>query len=286
MVSMRIISGLIFFALFLLGLFAPGFGWALPIILLGTCLAGIHEFMHFGQSKPQRPFITLAQVGATALLADAYFFQLDHALLIIGLVIVVAMALGLLYEKPNIAEMAGLSVIGMFYVAFPLALIFLIWLKPLHAAPLIRRDAQHYLIFLVATTWSSDIGAFFLGRFFGKHKLAPRISPGKTVEGFIGGILMTVLVAVCMKLFWNNIDRIFNWTEVLALAILFSVIGPIGDLAESRLKRNVGIKDSGRTFTGHGGMLDIIDSLLFTTIFYYGFLLFFHPNVIAYATRP
>ena len=282
MVSKRIISGLIFFVLFFLGLFHPFFFWALPIILLGATLSGISEFLHFGQAKPPRAYILLTQLGAVALLCDAYFFQLGHALLVIGLLIVVALALGLLIECANLAETAGLSLIGMFYVAFPMALIFLIWLKPLHSPDaFIKANAQHYLIFLVAATWASDIGAFFVGRSFGKHKLCPRISPGKTVEGFLGGVGMTLLVAAGMKLFWNNINRILNWKEVLILGLLFSVIGPIGDLAESRLKRNVGIKDSGRTFTGHGGMLDIIDSLLFTTIFYYGFLLFFHPNVIA-----
>lgn len=281
MLSKRIISGLLFLILFLLGLFNRHFDWALPIILIGAAFSGIHEFMHFGQSKPPRPFVALAQLGALALLADAWRWQLEHALLIIGLVIVIALALGLVQETRNLAEIAGLSVIGMFYVAFPLALIFLIWRMPLNSPDeYIRANAPHYLIFLVAVTWASDIGAYTIGRAFGKHKLAPTISPGKTVEGFLGGIGMTLLIAAGMKLLWDNIDRILSWPEVLILGLIFSFIGPIGDLAESRLKRNVGIKDSGRTFTGHGGMLDIIDSLLFTTIFYYGFLLLFHPNVI------
>jgi phosphatidate cytidylyltransferase len=83
-----------------------------------------------------------------------------------------------------------------------------------------------------------------------------------------------------LKLCWDNFGRIFpSWGEVLLLALVFSVLGPLGDLCESRFKRLSGVKDSGKTFTGHGGMLDIIDSLLFTTIFYYGYLLLYHPEV-------
>lgn len=276
MLSSRILSGLIFLVVFLLALFNPAFGWALPLILVATALWGTHEYLHFSKNKPSRPYLILAMVGSVALIADAYLAQMDHALLIIGLLCVFSLLLGIILHEPHATELASICTTGVLYVALPLALITLIWLKPVRAG---NENAQHYLIFLVAVTWASDIGAFFVGRSFGRHKLAPQISPGKTVEGFIGGIGMTLLIASGMKLFWNNIDRIFKWHEVLFLALAFSIIGPIGDLAESWLKRSSGIKDSGRTFTGHGGMLDIIDSLLFTTIFYYGYLQIFHPDI-------
>jgi phosphatidate cytidylyltransferase len=193
--------------------------------------------------------------------------------LIIAALAILTLTIGTLIHESRATELATRSVTAPIYVALPLAFCTLIWLKPIHAQ---NENDPHYLIFLVAVTWSGDIGAYFFGRLFGRHKLAPRISPGKTVEGFIGGILLTLIVAIMMKLCWNNMNRIFAWQEIIFLALAFSIIGPIGDLAESWLKRSSGIKDSGRTFTGHGGMLDIIDSILFTTVFYYGYLLIFH----------
>lgn len=277
MLQARLISSLVFAVLFLVGLFIPAFLWIIPLILAGATLWGVHEFMHFGQYKPARPYVVLAMLASLLLLADAYCFGLTHATILIGALTVLILFTALALKDPHMAEVSGLALISTLYVAIPMALITVILFNPLKAQ---NPNAQHYLLFLILVTWSSDVGAYTFGRLFGKHKLAPAVSPGKTVEGFIGGIVMTVAIAASMKLCWNNIDRIFAWWEVIVLAIVFSTIGPVGDLAESWLKRSSGIKDSGRTFTGHGGMLDIIDSLLFTTVFYYAYLWHFHPSVV------
>lgn len=277
MLSARIASSIVFFVLFFLGLFNPMFFWVMPILLGLACLTGLREFLCFGENKPAIPYLILAATGAIALLADAYFFHLNHATIILSLMTVLTLAVGTIRLDPHFAEISGKCVIGTLYIALPLAIIMLIWRKTTTADSL---NGQHYLIFLVLVTQVSDIGAYFTGRCLGRHKLAPRLSPGKTIEGFMGGVVFTVLLACLMKCFWNNIDRIFGWWEVIVLAIVFSTIGPMGDLAESWFKRNTGVKDSGKTFTGHGGTLDIIDSLLFTTVFYYAFLWIFHPQVL------
>lgn len=280
----RIGSGTLFFVFFFLGLFQEQwFGWVLPVLLAFGALAGVREALSFGASPTPRFHAALAMVGALAMLGDAYWFHLDHILMIIGLMTVLALAAGVWIPEGNLMAMAGKCVTATVYVAFPLALLTFIWRQALETLPMIAGNdtlratsAQHYLIFLIFATWSSDIGAYFAGRLWGKHKLAPKLSPGKTIEGFIGGVVFTLLVMVVMHLCWNNISSLFRLWEVLALGLLFSIIGPIGDLAESRMKRGAGIKDSGHTFTGHGGMLDIIDSLLFTTPVYYAYLYLFH----------
>lgn len=276
MLISRVISATVFFALFFLGLFNDRFIWALPLLLAVTTLIGTCEFHHFSANR-SRMFLTVGMIGALALMFDAYRYQLEHGLLIIGLMTVTTLGLATFRVNPRITDAAGRCLIGMIYVSLPLALITLIYHAPVQQG---RRDAQHYLIFLILVTWASDIGAYFVGRKLGRHKLAPRLSPGKTVEGFLGGVALSLLTAVLMKLVWDNIDRIFHWWEILTLGLAFGLIGPLGDLAESSLKRQAGVKDSGRTFTGHGGMLDVIDSLLFTTIFYYGYLWIFHRDVI------
>lgn len=277
MLSARVTSAIVFFIAFFLGLFHPWFQWVLPVLLALACVKGLYEFMHFGMEHPPRVFQSLALATALLMFADAYFFDLHHLLIILGLLTVISLGCGALRTDQNFTEVTGKCLIGTLYVTFPLALIMMIWHDAVHND---SHNGQHYLIFLVLVTQASDIGAYFVGRWLGRHKLAPRISPGKTVEGFIGGVAFTLLVVILMLLFWNNMPRIFKWSEALFLGFMFSVIGPIGDLTESWMKRSTGIKDSGTTFTGHGGMLDIIDSLLFTTIFYYLYLRLMRPGIV------
>ncbi|HEY2931626.1 MAG TPA: phosphatidate cytidylyltransferase [Acidobacteriota bacterium] len=112
------------------------------------------------------------------------------------------------------------------------------------------------ILFLLLVTWAGDTGAYLAGRSFGKRKLAPRISPGKTVEGAIAGLICSVIVGV---FFFFLVSRSPLW---VAGAALLSIIGQFGDLFESMLKRGAGVKDSSQLIPGHGGMLDRVDSLL------------------------
>ncbi|MGI6269400.1 MAG: phosphatidate cytidylyltransferase [Candidatus Howiella sp.] len=122
-----------------------------------------------------------------------------------------------------------------------------------------------FLMFALNCAWVSDAGAYFVGSAFGKHKLAPKISPHKTIEGAVGGVLSSMLVTVLLALIY---PRIFNpgWAASMPRLVLFtallSVVGMIGDLTASYLKRSAGLKDFGNIMPGHGGILDRFDSLL------------------------
>lgn len=273
----RVTSAVIFFVCFWIGLYIPTFAWIPSIVLTAAALLGVWEALHLSTHPLSKCHILIGLMGALTLLLDSYWYQMEHGLVIFGLVTIVCLGLGVISMHEQNLAMTGFVLTAISYVAIPMSLIIMIWLQPLKTD---EDNAQHYLLFLILTTWASDIGAYLIGRKWGKHKLAPRLSPGKTIEGFIGGISFTLLTAIGLKLFWNNIDAIFKWWEIFVLAIIFSIIGPIGDLAESWLKRASGHKDSGRTFTGHGGMLDIIDSLLFTTIFYYAYLWIYHKDIL------
>ena len=278
MTSHRVLTTLIFFALLLLGLFNPYFYWIPPLIILCTTIWGVLEFSHLHMQRPPRVQLVLSVLGGVALLVDGYFFSLQNVVAIVGFLMVLTIAAGLPLRGIDIAAVAGKSVISPLYVALPFAMILHLWKDNLDPGAPAPNAGAHYLLFLIIITWASDTGAYFAGRWFGRTKLAPKLSPGKTVEGLIGGIIFTLVLAVALKFFWNNIDGLFDWGEVLLLGFLFSIIGPMGDLAESQLKRRAEVKDSGRTFTGMGGMLDIVDSLLFTTIFYYVYLRLFHEQ--------
>ena len=120
------------------------------------------------------------------------------------------------------------------------------------------------LLFVLAITWLTDTGAFLVGSRIGRRKLAPTISPNKSVEGFLGGVACAALVGVGFAVFadWQQL----GWVRLVISAIVVSVAGQIGDLVESALKRHYGVKDSGTLLPGHGGVLDRFDSLLFAVV--------------------
>lgn len=117
------------------------------------------------------------------------------------------------------------------------------------------------VVFVLFTLWATDIGAYILGVRFGKHKLAPIISPNKSIEGSVGGMVSSIVVAIIYTNFHN--PEQFTLAVVIILAILISIVGQLGDLTESAFKRYFGVKDSGKILPGHGGILDRFDSMLF-----------------------
>ncbi len=146
-------------------------------------------------------------------------------------------------------------------IRFGFGLVYLpVLLSPL---ALIRRepDGLALIFLLLASTWLGDTGAYFAGRFFGKTPLFPRVSPKKTREGLVGGLLLAVAGAAVIKL---TLQPNLSWPAVLVVAAFLDLAGVVGDLVESMLKRAFGVKDSGSIMPGHGGILDRIDSLLFS----------------------
>jgi len=125
----------------------------------------------------------------------------------------------------------------------------------------------HFVLLVLATTWSTDTFAYFVGTKFGRHKLAPALSPGKSVEGAVGGIAGSIAAALILGLVAGKIPLI----HYITVGILAGIVGQAGDLLESAFKRMAGVKDSGRLIPGHGGMLDRFDSLLLTAplVYYY-----------------
>lgn len=130
----------------------------------------------------------------------------------------------------------------------------------------------HYVLGILLLIWISDVGAYLVGSFFGKHKLFERISPGKTWEGSFGAVVLTVLGAFIISKWFDELELI-HW---IVIAILVSIFGTIGDLIESSFKRQAGVKDSGSIMPGHGGILDRFDSLIFVSPVIYFYLTMIH----------
>jgi phosphatidate cytidylyltransferase len=126
-----------------------------------------------------------------------------------------------------------------------------------------------WLLMVLLGVWGFDAAAFFTGRTFGRHKLAPKISPGKTWEGVLGGFVLSIVAALLLTVRPLGVP----WYLAIVLGILLGIAAVIGDLAESLIKRQMHVKDSGQFMPGHGGLLDRIDSLLFAVIVVYFFAL-------------
>ncbi|MDD5428248.1 MAG: phosphatidate cytidylyltransferase [Candidatus Omnitrophica bacterium] len=151
----------------------------------------------------------------------------------------------------------AVTLFGLLYIAWFFS--FFIKIKFLQNGALL-------VAFLIIVTKMGDVGAYLVGNAIGKHPLIPRISPNKTVEGTIGGLAFSVMSAVAAKSFLPH----FPYGHLVVLGVLLGILAQVGDLAESLLKRDCAVKDSGAVLSGFGGMLDLIDSLLFTTpIFYF-----------------
>lgn len=162
---------------------------------------------------------------------------------------------------PKVVRHLLTHVFGLLYIPMVMAAVVRLRVAPAHG--------EMWIFTLLVTVGACDTGAFYAGTYFGKRKLCPAVSPGKTVEGFFGGMVAALVSGFAMKgLFLPDL----GWFFCLLLFPLAGVVGPLGDLFESAMKRASGIKDSGSLIPGHGGLLDRIDAFLFATPLFYLFM--------------
>lgn len=153
------------------------------------------------------------------------------------------------------------TVAGIFYIG---------WLLSHFVSLRDLSDGRNWVLLALFATFASDTAAFFVGRALGRHKLAPDISPGKTWEGTVAGLLGAVGISLLFTLS-TPLGLPLSWGQAIVLGLLISIFGQLGDLVESLIKRNMGAKDSGGLFPGHGGALDRLDSVVFAgvVVYYY-----------------
>lgn len=261
----RAITGF-FFIIVLIGavlfgeyIFVPFF-----VIMAGMCA---HEFYRMVSSESIKPLQTFGILSAV-IMAGITGLVLLHILpinsLLVGILFVFAAYIATLFRKTSqpISDVAY-TLFGLLYSAVPFC--FFIALGFLKGS----YNAYIPLGFLILL-WTNDTGAYLAGRSFGRYKLFERISPNKTWEGFIGGVLLAVVVALNLARYFPELASL-QWVIV---ALIIGVFGTLGDLVESMLKRNLGVKDSGNILPGHGGVLDRFDGLLMAAPLAYIFLKF------------
>ncbi len=196
-----------------------------------------------------------------------YFnFDFSIPLLLTSAVMISLILLMLGSRREGIFITWAWTIVGIIYAG---------WLLSLLVA--LRLDAGRGWVFLALfATFGSDTAAFFVGRALGKHRLAPRISPAKTWEGAVAGVFGAVIVSLLFTL-PTPVSLPLSYGQAVLLGLLVSVFGQFGDLAESLLKRNMGVKESGGLLPGHGGVLDRMDSIVFAGAVVYFYYIFMAP---------
>ena len=267
--AQRLLTAVVLIPVLVVALFVEPTAYAiLAFAVLATCFAG-DEFMRMGLGVRQdgsgeralglRVVFALVSVGVVL----ANFLATTHTAMAPSLFAgAVILALAVLVRRralPEAGRHLAIALSGLLYVP----MLACVW-------PLLKHEhGPGWLFIALGVAFFSDTCAYFAGRAFGKHKLYEAVSPKKTIEGSIGGLLGGVIMMVFVGHFWL-LERV-PLVDAVVLGLLGSALGQLGDLVESMVKRTFGVKDSGNVLPGHGGMLDRVDALLFVAplIYYY-----------------
>ncbi|MCG9967775.1 phosphatidate cytidylyltransferase [Pelotomaculum terephthalicicum JT] len=259
MLLQRIISALVGVPLIVLAVWQAG----IPLLLLTGIIVflGLREMSEMLSRLGIKPSFWLAQAGGLILLGGAYLYHDGYPgptitiILFLELIAIVAF-----YPRYSLLDIAG-TLMGTLYVGL-MCYFYLISTLP---------DGGTWLIFMFACTWASDTFAFFIGKAFGRKRIAPVISPKKTLEGASGGLLGSVIIAYLFGIVYPFLPL----PKLLLLGFMLGIAAGVGDLLESAFKRQAGLKDSSALIPGHGGILDRFDSALFTAPLVYYFVRLF-----------
>jgi len=252
----RTISALIGGPLFL-GLIYLGGEYTAFLVAVLTLLA-LKEFLQIGEQMGVHAWSKLTMLVGVVWLISLLFGGAEWRLGVLVLWLLIGLGrLALTYPRASLTE-ASFNILAIFYSVVLLSHLYLLRQLP---------NGLEWTFLTIFLVWSTDIGAYLIGRQFGKHLLAPHVSPKKTIEGSLGGLLLSIAVAL---VFWRLVGGP-SWIMYIILAVIITISAQIGDLFESALKRSAGVKDSGKLIPGHGGILDRFDSLIFALpLVYYG----------------
>jgi len=229
--------------------------WTYLVVFLVITLLSLLEFLRLGKKSGKKPFMTWGLLNAAILFSLTFLFS-SGSFDILYLLIYLAWSSSILglaifrRDKDEAISSVAFSTLGIVYIAVPMSLLNVIALYNGTYRP-------ELIIGLLFCLWANDVGGYLIGKSLGKTKLYESVSPKKTIEGSVGGILLALLIGFALSLIFDQLSLI----EWLGLAAVISVFGSIGDLAESLFKRNLAIKDSGSSLPGHGGFLDRFDGL-------------------------
>ncbi len=255
----RTVFGAIYVAIIVLACLV-GVPYFFGAIFLTLSVMSVHEFCHITHTPLLQTIYSMLltaclfclgwEMNAMVKIEPTVIFCLLYIIILIISIVTV-----LFQQEVKALEVCGNLLIGQLFIAFPFFLMNFLITTP------------YLLLALFIVIWINDTGAYCVGSLIGKHKMIPRVSPGKTWEGLVGGIVFGMAASYLLfadTLHWTGLN--YGVWESLILSFVIVVFGTLGDLIESLMKRNLGIKDSGNILPGHGGFLDRFDSVLLATV--------------------
>ncbi len=278
----RLITSLVLWTVVLAALFSGNkfvSDYIFLLIMIFLATTGLAEFYGLVDKRDLVCFKGWGILGGVLLMAGT-FFNLTGQLGTYGtpsrvndfetsflILFVLGLCLRQFFSRSSTAGLLAISttLFGLMYVPWLLNFI-----QKINFFPGVQ--GHYYLLYFVLITKFSDTGAYSVGSLFGRHKMIPRISPGKTWEGFAGAILVSTLASLIFVHFLGYHLAGMNWQHAIALGVILGTAAVVGDLIESLFKREAGVKDSGSLFPGIGGILDLLDSLLFNAPIMYLYL--------------
>jgi phosphatidate cytidylyltransferase len=242
--------------------------WTYFILFLGLCLLGVLEFYRLVKPLGIKPNQSIGIIAGGFFYVSVFLIEKEimpaELLYLFPPIVFMTLVLELYRKQEHPFTNIAFTLLGVLYVAVPFGL--------LHKLGYLQGAySWQPILGLMLLIWASDTGAYIAGKTFGKHKIFPRISPGKTWEGWVGGTVLAIVVGWVVSFPFNDLE-LYQW---LGVAVITSVFGVLGDLVESLLKRSLSVKDSGTLLPGHGGILDRFDSLLLVIPFIVAFLKIF-----------
>jgi phosphatidate cytidylyltransferase len=241
----------------------------ITLFIAAAALAGTYEFYHMADFTRREPLLYLGLLWTLALVLSPHYRNSDLLPMVTTAAILVSLVCLLLRPSREKAfHQWAWTIVGALYIGWMLSY----WLN-------LRglEEGRNWVYLAMLTTFANDTSAYFIGRARGRHKLAPAISPAKTREGAIGGlvgaVIAAVVIAMVLKLISGELGApfAFRYWQIIVLGFLVGLFAQVGDLVESLLKRQMGVKESGNLLPGHGGVLDRFDSLIFVgaVVYYY-----------------
>ncbi len=259
----RLLSAAVFIPILLvIILFGPL--WLFSTLIAAVALLGAIEFYRLATHGGWQPSVVLGVAFTLFFIADAYFAEPRATEILIPTAVALPL-LWLLLRSRGEKTLANWlwTVGGIFYIGWMLG----------HFIPLRELEqGRDWVILALFATFAADSGAYLIGRAWGRHSVVPKISPGKTWEGTFAGLIAGIAAAVALSAI---LGLPISYWQVSLLGFLIAAVAFVGDLVESMLKRKAGVKDAGRLIPGHGGILDRLDSVVFTVVLVYYYVVWF-----------
>lgn len=238
--------------------------WLFSLLIAAVALLGAIEFYRLATHGGWQPSVVLGVAFTLFFIADAYFAEPRATEILIPTAVALPL-LWLLIRSRGEKTLANWlwTVGGIFYIGWMLG----------HFIPLRELEqGRDWVILALFTVFAADSGAYLIGRAWGRHLVVPKISPGKTWEGTFAGLVAAIAAAVALNAI---LGLPISYWQVSLLGFLIAAVAFVGDLVESMLKRKAGVKDAGRLIPGHGGILDRLDSVVFTVVLVYYYVVWF-----------